>query len=70
MRFAMAVLLALALASASGLSAAPSKGPAPNKKRAQFASSEDILRWINVYRLKPDPAGLPVTSIPTRRGQL
>src|SRR5215471_11742344 len=59
MRFAIAVLLALALASASASSAAPSKAPAPSRKKAQFASSEDILRWINNYRLKPAPAKLP-----------
>jgi hypothetical protein len=59
MRLAMAVLLALAVASASALSAAPGRGPAPNKKKPQFASSEDVLRWINNYRLKPDPGKLP-----------
>src|SRR5262249_59371144 len=59
MRFAMTVLLALVLASASVSSAAPSKGAAPNKKKPEFASSEDILRWINNYRLKPEPAKLP-----------
>ena len=58
MRFAMAVLLALALASASASSAAPNR-PAPNKKKPEFASSEDILRWINNYRVKPDPGKLP-----------
>src|SRR5262245_13450857 len=59
MRFATALLLALVLSSASASSAAPSKGPAPSTKKPQFVSSEDILRWINNYRLKPDPAKLP-----------
>ena len=53
MRSTMAVMLALLLASASAGSAAPSK------KKAEFASSEHILRWINGYRLKPEPAKLP-----------
>src|SRR5215813_12218094 len=53
MRFAMAALLALVLASAS------TSGAAPSRKKSSFASSEDILRWINTYRLKPDPAKLP-----------
>ena len=53
MRSTMAVMLALLLASASAADAAPSK------KKAEFASSEHILRWINGYRLKPEPGKLP-----------
>jgi hypothetical protein len=49
----MAVVLALLLASASAA------GAAPSKKKAEFASSEHILRWINGYRLRPDPGKLP-----------
>src|SRR5215475_14762285 len=59
MRFATALLFALLLASAHVLGASASKGTAPNKKKPEFASSEDILRWINNYRLKPEPAKLP-----------
>jgi hypothetical protein len=53
MRFAVAALLAVVLASAS------IAGTAPSRKKPEFASSEDILRWINNYRLKPAPAKLP-----------
>jgi hypothetical protein len=53
MRSTMAVMLALLLASASAANAAPSK------KKAEFASSEHILRWINGYRLRPEPGKLP-----------
>ena len=53
MRSTMAALLALLLA------CAPAAGAAPSKKKPAFASSEHILRWINGYRLKPDPGKLP-----------
>ena len=53
MRLAMAVLFALVFASSS------LSGAAPTKKKPEFASAEHILRWINGYRLKPDPAKLP-----------
>jgi hypothetical protein len=52
----MAALLALLLACVPA-SAAP--GNAPGTKKAEFASPEHILRWINGYRLKPEPAKLP-----------
>jgi hypothetical protein len=48
-------LAATALAILVGLSAA--KG-APSKKD-EFATADAILRWINGYRLKPEPAKLP-----------
>ena len=56
MRSTMAALLALLLACVPA-SAAP--GNAPSTKKAEFASPEHILRWINGYRLKPEPAKLP-----------
>ncbi len=56
MRSTMAALLALLLACVPA-SAAP--GNAPSTKKAEFASTEHILRWINGYRLKPEPAKLP-----------
>jgi len=48
-----------ALILAVSLLAVPSAHAASGKKKAEFASSEEILRWINVYRLKPDPARMP-----------
>ena len=53
MRSTMAVMLALLLA------CAPEAIAAPSKKKPEFASSEHILRWINGYRLKPEPDKLP-----------
>jgi hypothetical protein len=53
MRSAMAVMLALLLVSA------PAAFAAPSKKKVEFASSEHILRWINGYRMKPEPGRLP-----------
>jgi hypothetical protein len=53
MRSTMAVMLALLLVSA------PAAFAAPSKKKVEFASSEHILRWINGYRMKPEPGRLP-----------
>jgi hypothetical protein len=53
MRSTMAVMLALLVL------VAPAAGAAPAKKRLEFASTEHILRWINNYRVKPEPAKLP-----------
>jgi hypothetical protein len=53
MRSTMAVMLALLLVSA------PAAFAAPSKKKVDFASSEHILRWINGYRMKPEPGRLP-----------
>jgi len=47
------VMLALLLVSA------PAAFAAPSKKKVEFASSEHILRWINGYRMKPEPGRLP-----------
>jgi len=52
MRSTMAVILALVLL-------APAAAAAPSKKKAEFSSTEHILRWINAYRVKPDPGKLP-----------
>jgi hypothetical protein len=35
-------------------------GAAGPKKKNEFASAEQILRWINGYRAKPEPAKMPV----------
>jgi hypothetical protein len=53
MRSTMAVMLALLVL------AVPATSAAPGKKKPEFASTEHILRWINNYRLKPEPAKLP-----------
>ncbi len=54
MRFAAAVLaLALGLAFAAPQLQAKAKAPKP------FKGSEELLTWINGYRLKPDPDRLP-----------
>lgn len=53
MRSTMAVALVLLFAIAPA-TAAPGK-----QKKADFSSTEHILRWINGYRLKPEPNKLP-----------
>jgi hypothetical protein len=50
---------ALALIAALLLAAAPAALSAPAKKKSEFPSSESILRWINGYRVKPEPVRLP-----------
>jgi hypothetical protein len=56
MRSTTAVLLVLLILVAPAAAAAPSKKKA---EKPEFASTELILRWINNYRLKPDPAKVP-----------
>ena len=54
MRSAVAlVVLALALI------AAPASDAAPPKKKDEFASADQILRWINGYRTQPNPDKVP-----------
>jgi len=53
MRSTMAVMLALLVL------VAPAARAAPAKKKLEFSSTEHILRWINNYRVKPEPAKLP-----------
>jgi hypothetical protein len=45
------VVLALASAAAPAVAAPPPNAPSP--------TTDSMLRWINEYRNKPDPAGLP-----------
>ena len=54
MRSTIAALLALVLLALPTAAAAPAK-----KKKVEFSSTENILRWINGYRLRPDPGKLP-----------
>lgn len=53
MRRANAILIALLL-----LLSAASAPAAPNRL-VDLVSTESVLRWINAYRAKPDPAGVP-----------
>jgi hypothetical protein len=54
MRSTVAVVLALVLLGTPALAAAPTK------KKSEFPTTEHILRWINGYRTKPEPAKLPI----------
>ena len=49
---ALGLMLALAF-TAAGASAASKSKPQP------FAKSEELLKWINTYRLNPEPKRLP-----------
>src|SRR5215510_471402 len=53
MRSAIALLLALAVLSA------PAAPAAPAKKKDEFGSAENTLRWINGYRTHPQPDKVP-----------
>lgn len=53
MRRLTAVLMVIAAIVGSATAAVAAKPP-------QFASTQDILRWINGYRAKPEPAKLPL----------
>lgn len=54
MRATMAMVLALAFAIVPATAAPPGK-----RTKTDFSSTEHILRWINAYRLKPEPNKLP-----------
>jgi hypothetical protein len=41
------------------LVSAPAAFAAPSKNKVEFASTEHILRWINGYRMRPEPGKLP-----------
>ncbi len=49
------LILALALIAFGALSVADAAPP----RKSQFASPQDVLKWINGYRLKPEPMKLP-----------
>jgi hypothetical protein len=59
MRSAIALILALAVSCLPAAAAAPQKRHAPDKPTAEFTNSESLLRWINGYRVRPDPAKVP-----------
>jgi hypothetical protein len=54
MRSAMALLFAVALL------AAPAYAATPPKKKEEFVTAENILRWINGYRTHPNPDKMPL----------
>jgi hypothetical protein len=60
MRSAIAVILSLVLSCVSVVAAAPQNKQAAGKPTAEFSSPENLLRWINGYRTRPDPAKVPL----------
>src|SRR4051812_8232009 len=56
MRRAIAVLIAI-LTNIMPISIAPA--PAAVSPLVDLASADAVLRWINAYRSKPDPGGVP-----------
>ena len=61
MRAVTALIIAL-LALGAPATAAPANKAAVAPTKGEFASSESILRWINGYRAKPEPAKAPVAA--------
>ena len=60
MRSAIAVIVSLVLSCVSVVAAAPQSKQTAGKPTAEFSSSENLLRWINGYRTRPDPAKVPL----------
>ncbi|HEX2336290.1 MAG TPA: hypothetical protein VHI72_07420 [Hyphomicrobiaceae bacterium] len=61
MRAVTALIIAL-LALGVPVTAAPANKAAVAPTKGEFASSESILRWINGYRAKPEPAKAPMAA--------
>src|SRR5215470_12678282 len=59
MRCLTALLITLIALGAPAVAAAPTSKANASVKKNEFASSESILRWINGYRLKPEPTKVP-----------
>ena len=59
MRAVTALIIGLLALGAPATAAAPTNKAAVTAKKNEFASSESILRWINGYRLKPEPTKVP-----------
>lgn len=53
------VVIVLALLVAAASPAVAANTPAKERAGVAFAKSEDVLKWINGYRLKPEPQRLP-----------
>jgi len=56
MRRANAILFALLLLAAPAIRVPAQAAPTP---QVDLVSTESVLRWVNVYRTKPDPMGVP-----------
>jgi hypothetical protein len=54
------IVRVLGVISAFVIVAGSALGAVPAKKKGEFASAEQILRWINNYRAKPEPAKMPI----------
>jgi hypothetical protein len=62
MRAVTAVIITLLALGVPATAAAPTNKAASVPKKGEFASSESILRWINGYRAKPEPAKAPAAA--------
>jgi len=62
MRCLTALLITLIAFGAPAVAAAPTNKATASAKKGEFSSSENILRWINGYRLKPEPAKAPAAA--------
>ena len=62
MRAVTAVIITLLAFGVPATAAAPTNKAASVPKKGEFASSESILRWINGYRAKPEPAKAPAAA--------
>src|SRR5262245_36165104 len=65
MRAVTALIITLIAFGAPAAAAAPTNkaaAAAAAAKKGEFSSSEGILRWINGYRLKPEPAKAPAAA--------
>src|SRR5215813_4779820 len=55
MRCLTALIITLIALGAPAVAAAPTNKASASVKKGEFSSSEGILRWINGYRMKPEP---------------
>jgi hypothetical protein len=62
MRAVTALIITLIALGAPATAAAPTNKATAAAKKGEFSSSESILRWINGYRLKPEPAKAPAAA--------
>jgi hypothetical protein len=62
MRAVTAVIITLLALGVPATAAAPTNKAASVAKKGEFTSSEGILRWINSYRTKPEPAKVPAAA--------
>jgi hypothetical protein len=62
MRAVVALIIAFIALGAATTAAAPTNKAATAPKKGEFSTSENILRWINNYRFKPQPAKVPAAA--------